>query len=284
MTTPSSVMPHLRKKIHFLLMVGISNEISNSLASETFGTMQTTIQRSFYNANCIHQIALPPAIYVPNYVYECYNYGKVQSPSTVSQWSSFMQEARNTTVIADYDFRWPVVPPQIFIAAKGNLADAMEDIVLKIIANLPEFRYTSWISRVNPTAPINRVDWQLRSNATGELITFIALRTQIQLNTQCKHGSNIVHEYQNNVGDLKTHIDLVYDYMVEKRLRYGVLTTYERTWFLKRSESDPSHLLVSDVQMRTNRVPTLIQALYYIFQLASTDNVCLSSMITPDSR
>ncbi|CAG8502834.1 5918_t:CDS:2, partial [Paraglomus occultum] len=265
-------------------MVGTSNSISNSLDSETFNTMQTS-QRSFYDANCVHQIALPPTSYDPHYVYESYNYGRIRSPSTVSKWSSFMQDAKHTTVIPNYDFRLPAVPPRICVTAKEDLVEAMDYIVMNILAHLPEFRYTSRIYQMKSIDPaaISPVDWQLHSKTTMELITFVALRTEIQLSTQCKLGSNIIHEYQKNIGDFKTHIDLVYDYMVEKELRYGVLTTYERTWFLKRSESDPSHLLVSDVQMRNSRMPTLIQALYYIFQLASTDNVCLPSMITPES-
>lgn len=56
--------------------------------------------------------------------------------------------------------------------------------------------------------------------------------------------------------------------MGHNKLQYGVFSTYERTWFLRRPQDNPGKLFISEAVMNTATNPTLLQCLVYIMSLA----------------
>ncbi|PKC62672.1 hypothetical protein RhiirA1_464848 [Rhizophagus irregularis] len=73
-------------------------------------------------------------------------------------------------------------------------------------------------------------------------------------------------------------INQIYGYMCANRLCYGVLSTFDQTWFLKRGIiGNHGWLQVSDVITNTSTEPTLLKSIAYIISIAS--NNCYSPFI-----
>ncbi|PKY50767.1 hypothetical protein RhiirA4_446532 [Rhizophagus irregularis] len=73
-------------------------------------------------------------------------------------------------------------------------------------------------------------------------------------------------------------INQIYGYMCANRLCYGVLSTFDQTWFLKRGViGNHGWLQVSDVITNTSTDPTLLKSIAYIISIAS--NNCYSPFI-----
>lgn len=110
----------------------------------------------------------------------------------------------------------------------------------------------------------------------NRLILAIEVKTKWALSVD-----DIVETYQDNLKDLAERraspvsvVDLIkqiYGYMGHNKLQYGVLSTYERTWFLRRPQDNPGELFISEVVMNTATNPTLLQCLVYIMSLARHD-------------
>ncbi|RUO95299.1 hypothetical protein BC936DRAFT_144598, partial [Jimgerdemannia flammicorona] len=89
---------------------------------------------------------------------------------------------------------------------------------------------------------------------------------------------DIVAMYQDNLTTLAAHrappisvidpIKQIYRYMGHNKLQYGVLSTYERTWFFWRPQGNPDVLRISNVVKNTDTNPTLLRSLVYIMSLA----------------
>ena len=89
---------------------------------------------------------------------------------------------------------------------------------------------------------------------------------------------DIVEVYQENLKDLAENrappvsvidqIKEIYAYMGHNELQYGVLSTYENTWFLRRPQDTPGELFISDAVMNSAADPTLLQCFAYVMSLA----------------
>ncbi|CAB4399029.1 unnamed protein product [Rhizophagus irregularis] len=71
-------------------------------------------------------------------------------------------------------------------------------------------------------------------------------------------------------------INQIYGYMCANSLRYGVLSTYDQTWFLKRrvykvEEENYGLLSISGFIKNTSTDPTLLRSVAYIINLSSND-------------
>ena len=102
---------------------------------------------------------------------------------------------------------------------------------------------------------------------------FIEIKTKA-----CISIADIVTGYNNQDTEEFTRIPIikairqVFGYLGDGKLRYGVLSTYERTWFLYRPDSSPSSLLISDCVERTATDPTLLHCLAYMMTLPRGGN------------
>ena len=60
----------------------------------------------------------------------------------------------------------------------------------------------------------------------------------------------------------------VFGYMSDGWLRYSVLSTYEKTWFMYRPFDNPGQLFISDCIEKTSTDPTLLRYFLYIMYLS----------------
>jgi hypothetical protein len=66
----------------------------------------------------------------------------------------------------------------------------------------------------------------------------------------------------------------IFGYMAHNQRRYGVLSTYDKTWFIWRPENDTGTLFISDVVHAEDTSPTLLRCFAYIMSLARQDSHC----------
>ena len=85
--------------------------------------------------------------------------------------------------------------------------------------------------------------------------------------------SDIVKEYNSGQNPIILHaIRQVFGYMGHAELRYSVLSTYEKTWFLYRPVDNPGMLLISNCIQRASSVPTLLHCFLFMVCLSSDGN------------
>lgn len=81
--------------------------------------------------------------------------------------------------------------------------------------------------------------------------------------------SDVMKATKNKIGEI---VRQLFGYMCIDELQYGILTTYDQTWFFKRPKETPGHLLISDCIRTDHKSPTLLQSIHYFLdQLATTD-------------
>jgi hypothetical protein len=66
----------------------------------------------------------------------------------------------------------------------------------------------------------------------------------------------------------------IFRYMAHNMSQYGILSTYDRTWFLWRPKNDPAALFISDVVKCEDQHPTLLRCFAYIMSLARQESRC----------
>ena len=62
----------------------------------------------------------------------------------------------------------------------------------------------------------------------------------------------------------KSVIQQIYNYMCTGQLQYGVISTYDNHWFLRRPNDDPSKLLASRTLPYNHQSPTVLRSYAYI--------------------
>ena len=112
----------------------------------------------------------------------------------------------------------------------------------------------------------------------GELRLAIEVKTKWAL-----AASDLVKAYTQNLIDIhegKTklsepavyhHVCQIFGYLSHNELRYGVLTTYDKTWFLYRENCC---LYISPPIQHDDLQPTLFQCLFYLISLARDNHRC----------
>ena len=132
---------------------------------------------------------------------------------------------------------------------------------------MEEFRRSSVFEKVSGKPDFILVDDNIR------LILVLEVKTKWALSV-----GDIVGMYRENLKDLGEHhaspvsvidpIEQIYGYMGHNELQYGVLSTYEATWFLRRPPDKPGELCISEAVRSTAINPTLFQCLAYTMSLA----------------
>ena len=98
------------------------------------------------------------------------------------------------------------------------------------------------------------------------------------------YEKNAHHEYEK----IKLMIRQAFGYMVVNKLRYGMITTYARTWFLRRDDpqnpNNPNDLYVSPMiptnRRHTDNQASFLECMYY-FEDISRDNPTIDSSESP---
>ncbi|CAB4377277.1 unnamed protein product [Rhizophagus irregularis] len=112
-----------------------------------------------------------------------------------------------------------------------------------------------------------KTKWVLKVLPNEDIITLYEQEKEI------KEGPYVC---SNNVSIFGS-INQVYGYMCANNLKYGVLSTYDQTWFLKREVvkvegEDHGLLYVSNTIMSVSTSPTLLKSVAYMIDLASNNH------------
>ena len=114
-----------------------------------------------------------------------------------------------------------------------------------------------------------RPDYSVIKNSNTML--FIELKTKWEVDSV-----DTIQDYLNQDSRLSigNAIRQVFGYLGDGKLRYGVLSTYDRNWFLYRPPEDPGCLKFSDCIERGSSNPTLFKCLAFILYLAVQGHEC----------
>lgn len=197
-----------------------------------------------------------------------------RTPASVVGWQDFIHKA---SIMALNDTTPQYDKPTFMpyeVSEEEEVREALNVNVLRVLSatvgssRMPGevFRRCSAFEKVQGKPDFILVD-------DNRLILAIEVKTKWALSVD-----DIVEMYQDNLEDLTERraspvsvidpIKQIYGYMGHNKLQYGVLSTYERTWFLRRPQDNPGELFISEVVMNTATNPTLLQCLVYIMSLA----------------
>lgn len=197
-----------------------------------------------------------------------------RSPASVIGWQDFIHQASimalNDTT-PQYD-KPTFIPYEV--SEEEEVREALNVNVFRVLSATMEsnqmpkevFRRSSAFEKVQGKPDFILID-------DNRLILAIEVKTKWTLSVD-----DIVEMHQDNLEDLAEHrvspvsvidpIKQIYGYMGHNKLQYGVLSTYERTWFLRRPQDNPGDLFISEAVMNTATNPTLLQCLVYVMSLA----------------
>ena len=77
------------------------------------------------------------------------------------------------------------------------------------------------------------------------------------------------------------HLRQIFGYLSANQLQFGVITTYQNTWFLRRPTDNPGELQISPVIRWDNQQPTLFQCFHHLTLLAREKHDCALAPPTP---
>ncbi|CAG8722625.1 1445_t:CDS:1, partial [Funneliformis caledonium] len=210
---------------------------------------------------------IPPQItYSAQTHYDFFNHGKSRFPSKVFHWNDFTEMVKNHNiddVLKKYE-RPKITLGHAPVSTKEELVQIIE---IQIINALTSKLNHDDIELSKLTENL-LIDWNVVTHQ-DQILASIALRTRRVL--RLKEDDDVIQAYRQNTGDFADNINEVYDYMCELGLKYSILTTYECTWFLKRSEDDNSILLISPCQRNDNNDPTILQFYNYLLHLSKNE-------------
>lgn len=185
------------------------------------------------------QTFLPSTTYANSSLYCSLHFGSRTPPRSVRHWYTFVEDARRYQV-RDYNIFPPlnVRDHTVEIVNEESLLQLMDKTILTIIRNIWDHRSVS-VFKITGTP---RVNWQLTNN-NGRAIVCVSLKPCWALRTN--NYVDAVLEYEKGETDFYNYVNNMYDYMLDLGLRYGILTTYDSTWFMRRSFEDESILEIS---------------------------------------
>jgi hypothetical protein len=211
--------------------------------------------------------------------YDFFNHGKSRCPSKVFHWENFIEMVKNHSidnVLKKYEK--PSIP--LAHAPISTKEELIQVIDLQIVRALTSKLNHDDLELCKPTNN-SLIDWKV-INESDQVIASVASRTRRVLRTNNDH--DVIDAYQHNTGDFADNINEVYDYMCELGLKYSVLTTYEFTWFIKRSDDDSSILLISKCQKSDSNNPTILQSWNYLLYLSKDEPLLTPCPIIPQQN
>ena len=127
---------------------------------------------------------------------------------------------------------------------------------------------------------IGEPDFILRSNR--ELRLAIEVKTKWAL-----PASNLVKTYTRNLVECRSKISIIhpmeqiFGYLSYNQLQFGVLTTYDKTWFLCRNKENLGQVRISPPIQYNDQMPTLFQCLFYLIHLSRNNHRCGTAPALP---
>jgi hypothetical protein len=196
-----------------------------------------------------------------------------RSPHSVRKWDSFIKNASEMPV----DNTTPQFDKPSFLnigaSAELSVQVSLQANVFRVLSATIGALQPSKEEFDFPHSAFVRVqgnpDFVLE--AGGNLIVPIEVKTKFIL-----PEDNIVEIFNAEhppVGVVDS-IRQIFGYMAHNKRRFGVLSTYDKTWFVRRGYNDPGALYISDAVNQADSSPTLLRCFAYIMLLARQDCYC----------
>ncbi|CAJ0761057.1 754_t:CDS:1, partial [Entrophospora sp. SA101] len=94
-----------------------------------------------------------------------------------------------------------------------------------------------------------------------KVIAVLALRSKRVLSMNDKNS--IMNSYYAKTNDFYENVNEVYDFMMKLNASYGILSTYEYTWFIKKitdENSGKSNIFISNTLKYDSTNPTILHS------------------------
>ncbi|RIB10300.1 hypothetical protein C2G38_2043614 [Gigaspora rosea] len=191
-------------------------------------------------------------------------------PASVKRWSEFLDDASNFLFSGEEEFEKPKfveglrarVEPEVDTAVSVNIGLVLNKL-------LPQFEFGKQKSsdfKENPE--IGRVipDITCRDFSNGGRIIF-----PIEVKRNLVVEGLISDEELALEGTHARALKQIYNYMIASQTQYGVLTSYDYHWFLRRPKEHPEELHISDALRLNSTNPTVLKSYAYLATIAAAD-------------
>ena len=191
-------------------------------------------------------------------------------------WEGFKDDVNGAIWDHTPKYAHPIFPKYGKMANEEDIRDAINHNVLLPLNVLlesdgagEEFARSIYLGET-----LGEPDFIQHSNEKLRLV--IEVKSKWALST-----SDLVETYTQNLINhhkkkQKNHqLSQIFGYLSHNELRYGVLTTYDKTWFLYRE--NPDHFCISPPIQHDDLQPTLFQCLFYLVSLARYNHKCASA-------
>ncbi|CAG8434548.1 6971_t:CDS:2 [Ambispora gerdemannii] len=224
---------------------------------------------------------LPEIQYNPS-EYDSYNIGYYIKPDFIHFWTDFDVELEldSTNIIysspdsptspvndkhdLDSIFKAQILDPIKSLSRWNDLQlEQVRENVYLLSSGLLASTSTAADPEPLESSNTSTVDWHL-CNSAGTALLPITVKTKWVIPEE---SPSEINNY------LRDHVIQLFDYMLQNGLQFGVLSTYECTWFLKRPKEEPLGLYVTECFKRTDVNPTVLQAFNYLFHMATNDPI-----------
>jgi predicted Ser/Thr protein kinase len=192
-------------------------------------------------------------------------------PHSVGKWDNFIQNANRMAV----DDTRPIVKPIFGNAQVSNermVEDALlNNVLMPLSLNTGGRNPSEWVFQRSDILDIIKGNPDIVLVAGGGLVLPIEVKAAWNI-----PGDNIVEilNAEDPPVSVSNSIMQIFGYMAHNRCRYGVLSTYENTWFFMRPVNDTGALFISDVVKYEDTSPTLLRCFAYLRSLARQGSDC----------
>ncbi|CAG8676460.1 11091_t:CDS:1, partial [Ambispora gerdemannii] len=178
-------------------------------------------------------------------------------PTEVALWDRFFDEVDQFPFDRqEAKFQKPQFGNYDNVRNEEDLREAFSVNICHVLNNLigPEYEFSRWQDH-NPGIP------DFNCTYVAQLILCIENKRALVIRDI---GGRTFPEYYQSSLKARTVTQQVYNYMCDKQLQYGVLSTYEDHWFLRRPDETPTKLFISPALSSQSESPTVLKAYAYL--------------------
>jgi serine/threonine protein kinase len=195
-------------------------------------------------------------------------------PDSVQKWDNFIQNANGMAVDdTTPQFDTPTFRTDMEVSNEETVRYALSRNVFEVLSEIGDRQPTK--------EKFDLCLWTALGQVKGNPDYVLFAGSNLIIPIEVKTTWNLPVDNMVEIPDVDDPLDCVassimqiFGYMAQNKRQYGVLSTYDKTWFLWRPESDSSVLLISDVVRTEDTSPTLLRCFAYIMSLARQDSDC----------
>ena len=202
-----------------------------------------------------------------------------RNPHSVRRWDNFLRDANGMAMDdTTQQFDRPIF--------KHSEASVEEDVRVALEINVFDVLSATLGNRQQPEEKFRRAPALISIKGIPDFILLAGDKLLFPIEVKTKWilpDDNIVGIFnaKDTPAFVFNSIRQIFGYMAQNKRRYGVLSTYDKTWFLQRPKDNRGVLFISDVVKDENTSPTLLQCFAHIMSLARQDPDCPSPPPSP---